>query len=29
MLTLRCFGEVAASDARGAKIPLRSRITVA
>ena len=25
MLTLRCFGEVAASDARGAKIPLRSR----
>ncbi len=25
MLTLRCFGEVAASDARGARIPLRSR----
>lgn len=25
MLTLRCFGEVAASDARGAKITLRSR----
>ncbi len=25
MLTLRCFGEVTASDARGATIPLRSR----
>ncbi|MYG19012.1 MAG: hypothetical protein F4208_05465, partial [Gemmatimonadales bacterium] len=25
MLTLRCFGEVATSDARGARIPLRSR----